>query len=112
MSAADVRKAKSAIFQPHYMKAIEAEYYARNELRMSRGMTSEPIATAAYWNSLKSEIGNELIPFYAVIGKSYVYFIYALITLCVLGSVIGFFFRLTKEWTANGCTPRLGVTLC
>ena len=94
------------------MKAIEAEYYARNELRMSRGMTSEPIATAAYWNSLKSEIGNELIPFYAVIGKSYVYFIYALITLCVLGSVIGFFFRLTKEWTANGCTPRLGVTLC
>jgi hypothetical protein len=112
MSAADVRTAKSAIFQPHYMKAIEAEYYARNELRMSRGMTSEPIATVAYWNALKDEVGNELIPFYAVIGKSYVYFIYALITLCVLGSVVGFFFRLTKEWNANGCTPRLGITLC
>lgn len=112
MSAADVRTAKSAIFQPHYMKTIEAEYYARNELRLSQGMTSEPIATAAYWNSLKNEVGMELIPFYAVIGKSYVYFIYALITLCVIGSVVGFFFRLTKEWTANGCTPRMGITLC
>ena len=112
MSAADVRTAKSAIFQPHYMKTIEAEYYARNELRLSQGMTSEPIATVAYWNSLKDEVGKELIPFYAVIGKSYVYFIYALITLCVLGSIVGFFFRLTKEWTANGCTPRMGITLC
>ena len=112
MSPLDVRRAQAAIFQPHYTRAMEAEAFARNELRMSQGMPSEPIATKAYWDSLKDDLGGQLVPFYKIVGKYYVYFIYAIITLCVIGSVLGFCFRVTKEWTANGCTYRLAITLC
>ena len=112
MSPVDVRRAQAAIFQPHYTRAMEAEAFARNELRMSQGLSSEPIASKAYWASLKDDLGGQLIPFYKVVGKYYVYFIYGIITLCVIGSVLGFCFRITTEFTANGCTPRLGVTLC
>ena len=112
MSPTDVRRAQAAIFQPHYTRAMEAEAFARNELRMSQGLPSEPIATKAYWNSLKDDLGSQLVPFYKVVGKYYVYFIYGIITLCVIGSVVGFCFRITTEFTANGCTYRLGITLC
>ena len=75
MSPTDVRRAQAAIFQPHYTRAMEAEAFARNELRMSQGLTSEPIASKAYWDSLKDDLGGQLVPFYKVVGKYYVYFI-------------------------------------